>query len=694
MASTNEPRRNRLDAETSPYLQQHADNPVDWYPWGEEALQTARRQNKPILLSIGYSACHWCHVMAHESFESDETAKIMNELFVNVKVDREERPDIDQIYQTAHQLLTQRPGGWPLTMFIDPSDQRPFFGGTYFPDKPRHGMPAFSDLLKKAAGFFREQPEDVQAQSAQLKEVFKQLEPRTSADAELSTAPLALARDKIGSAMDREYGGMGSSPKFPHPTTLERLLRHWQTGAHEDEPDIDALYLVTLTLKQMANGGLFDQLGGGFYRYSVDRFWQIPHFEKMLYDNGELLALYAQAHLATGDASFCETADSIARWLIDDMRSPDGGFYAARDADSDGVEGAYYVWNREQLQEHLDDTQYSVVFRRFGIDQEPNFEDAWHLTVRADLDEIAVSTGLTENEVREQLSIASSRLLAVRSKRTAPARDEKQLTAWNALAIRGLAISARTLQRDDLASAAAETIDFCMQCSSKNGRLYAVYKDGQARFPAYLDDHAFLLNAVLEVLQTRWQSSYLRFATTLADRLLENFLDSDTGGFFFTAHDHEKLMHRPKPLADDATPSGNGIAAQALQRLGFLLGEARYLDAAESTLRLAWQPMSEYPHGHVSLITALEEFLTPPEIIVIRGSVPDINEWQREVTRLYAPARLVFAIPADETDLPGALAQRAAKGDSPVAYRCVGSTCSLPFQNLNDLCAALRASAP
>lgn len=670
---------NRLAAESSPYLQQHRDNPVDWYPWGPEAFAEAKNSGKPVLLSIGYSACHWCHVMAHESFEDDAIAEVMNRLFVNVKVDREERPDVDKIYQTAHQLLTQRGGGWPLTMFLDGKTQRPFFGGTYFPNTPRHGMPAFGDLLEKVAAYYHEQPEDIQAQSEQLVNVFKQLEPAARDAAEdLDAAPLQQARDTFERTFDPQYGGFGSAPKFPHATTIDRLLRHWRASANGDEPDIHALLMATLTLQRMADGGLFDHLGGGFCRYSVDRYWQIPHFEKMLYDNGPLLAVYAQAALATGESLFATTANATADWLLADMLAPNGGFYSTRDADSEGEEGLYYLWTPEQVAALLGD-DYAAFAQRFGLDQDANFEGQWHLTVRGEL---------ADDDV-ERVERAKKTLLAERGKRIAPDRDEKQLTAWNALAIRGMAIAGRALERPELIDAAASATDFIQSRLVADGRLLASYKDGQARFPAYLDDHAFLLDAILELLQSRWHTKHLTFAIQIAELMLEFFEDPQHGAFFFTAHDHEKLIHRPKALADEALPSGNGVAAFALQRLGFLLGETRYLDAAERSLRGAWQAIAEYPHGHVSLITALEEYLKHPEIIVIRGDADEIQRWQDSAARLYAPRRMVFAIDANETELPGVLAQRKASDDSAIAYRCIGTHCDLPVSSWEALAAEL-----
>jgi hypothetical protein len=679
---------NRLASETSPYLLQHADNPVDWYPWGEEALGLARREDKPILLSVGYSACHWCHVMAHESFEDEATATLMNDLFVNVKVDREERPDIDRVYQTAHQLLTHRPGGWPLTMFIDPTDQRPFFGGTYFPDESRHGLPSFRELLTRASQFFREQRDDIRGQGEQLAAVFRQLEPAPG-DHALTDAPLTAAREKIAAGFDREYGGVGNAPKFPHPSTLDRLLRHWRSGAHEAEPDVDALYMVCLTLARMAEGGIYDQLGGGFCRYSVDRYWQIPHFEKMLYDNGPLLALYAEAFLATGEVLFSRIAHETADWMQNDMRAPGEGFYSTRDADSEGEEGRYYVWTPDEARTALTPVQFELLARRFGLDAEPNFEGRWHLSVRQPNKAIAEDLGKPEAEIVDIIDAGRKTLLAERSKRVPPGRDEKQLTSWNGLAIRGFAIAGRALNRPDLVDSAADAVDFIRDKLVVDGRLLASFKDGRARFPAYLDDHAFLLDALLELLQARWNTGHLDFAVDLANLMLSHFEDRENGGFYFTADDHETLMHRPKPLSDDATPSGNGIATFALQRLGFLLGDTSYLDAAERTLTCGWRAMAEYPHGHVSLITALEEYLSKPEIVVIRGNAAEIENWRDSAASLYAPRRLVFAIPADETGLPGALAGRQPQGDATIAYRCVGTHCSLPITSWEALASEL-----
>jgi uncharacterized protein len=679
--------KNRLARETSPYLRQHAHNPVDWHPWGNEALELAKTSGKPILLSVGYSACHWCHVMAHESFEDADTAQLMNELFVNIKVDREERPDIDKIYQFAHQVLTQRGGGWPLTMFLTHDDQKPFFGGTYFPNKPRYGMPAFGTILQRVAEYYREQREELRAQNDTLMDVYDDLTPAPVDGATaLTAAPLASARQQLASTFDRDYGGFGDAPKFPHPGSIDRLMRHWHATAITQEPDLDALYMATLTLTRMAEGGMYDQLGGGFARYSVDQFWMIPHFEKMLYDNGALLASYAEAALATGDALFHRVAGETADWMLREMQDEAGGFYSAYDADSEGHEGKFYVWTREEAQAALTPDEWSVFSRRFGFDQAANFEGAWNPHVFVSIEGLAKELALEPAEVAHRVDAARAKLLAIRSKRVWPGLDDKILTSWNALAIRGLAIAARVLGRPAYASAADAALGFIRQHLWRDGRLLATSKDGKSHLNAYLDDYAYLANALLEMLQTRWRNEDVAWLRELLDAMLAHFEDPKLGGFFFTSDDHEILIHRSKSFSDDAIPAGNGIAAQALIRAGYLLGETRWLEAAERTLRAAWLPLNRFPHGHMSLLDALEEYLAPPEIVIVRGD----DGWQRELGKLYAPHRLVFSIPAGLEGLDPAIADKKA-GPSTRAYLCRGSTCSPPVESLADLIRTAQA---
>ncbi len=682
MTATNTPHRNRLADETSPYLLQHAHNPVDWYPWGPEALARARRENKPILLSIGYSACHWCHVMAHESFEDEATAAVMNDLFVNIKVDREERPDLDRIYQLAHQMLMRHGGGWPLTMFLSPEDQQPFFGGTYFPKDARHGLPAFSDLLRRIAEFHDQRGADIREQTSALRDAFAQTSPPPAgADAELSLAPLATARQMLANDFDAEFGGFGSAPKFPHPTNIAFLLREWRRTAGTESPDLHSLFMATLTLTRMAEGGIYDQLGGGFARYSVDPYWMIPHFEKMLYDNAQLLSLYAQASVATGDPLFKRVANETADWMMRDMQAPDGGFWSALDADSEGHEGKFYVWDAAAVRRLLPAENFEVFARRFGLDRPANFEGQWHLHVYRSMEDIASEMGIGEPDATRLLDDARKMLLDARNKRVWPGRDEKVLSAWNGLAIAALAIAARALRRPDVADAALRAIDFVRSHLWREGRLLAAYKDGRSRFPAYLDDYAFLLDGVLESLQTRWRSEDLQFARELAETLLEHFQDEAAGGFYFTADDHEALIHRSKTFADEALPAGNAVAAQALVKLGVLLGEGRYIEAAAHTLRAGWLALERVPHAHAALLLALEQYVDLPTIVIVRGDADEIGTWSDELAKLYAPKRLVFAIPSDAPGLPDAIADKKPLTET-AAYVCRGMTCSEPLRSI------------
>ena len=683
--------RNRLAAETSPYLLQHADNPVDWYPWGEEALAAAKRDNKPILLSIGYSACHWCHVMAHESFEDPATAALMNQLFVNIKVDREERPDLDKIYQVAQQMITHGSGGWPLTMFLTAETQTPFFGGTYFPKEPRYGMPAFSDLLRRVADYYRSHGAEIAEQNEQLKLAFTSLGAEAPAeDLELDDSPLHEARAALERSFDPQFGGFSQAPKFPHPGSIERCLRHWHGTSTQASPDLQALYMASLTLTRMGEGGIYDQLGGGFARYSVDGRWTIPHFEKMLYDNGQLLCEYSRAALATGEALFARVAGETADWVLREMRSPQGGFYSSLDADSEGHEGKFYVWTRAEVQGLLTPEEYATFARRFGLNLNANFEGEWHLHIVESIDDVAAALGESAPAVAGLIDRARAKLKAVRDVRVWPARDEKILTAWNALTIKGLGIAARVLNRPDLADAATAAVDFIRRTLWRDGRLLATTKDGRAHLPAYLDDYAFLADALLELLQTRWRSSDLEFAQALSNVLLAQFEDTQAGGFFFTAADHEQLIHRSKTFSDDSVPSGNGVAASVLCRLGYLLGELPFIDAAERTLRAGWPLLQQYPQAHMSMANALEDFLASTQILIIRGDAAPVGRWAASLSSLYAPTRMIFGIPRDAAALPPALAAKHAAADT-VAYVCTGMTCSAPLSDLSDIARELKA---
>jgi uncharacterized protein YyaL (SSP411 family) len=690
--------RNRLNEETSPYLLQHAHNPVHWRAWDEAALGEARTADKPILLSVGYSACHWCHVMAHESFEDEATAKIMNDLFVNVKVDREERPDIDKIYQTAHQLYTGRPGGWPLTVFLTPDAHLPIFTGTYFPSERRYGMPAFREVLVAVESYYRKQGAEIRERGAGLVEAFDEIATGSADDlAELTRGPLERARERLGQSHDAEHGGFGDAPKFPHAPNLELLLAHWQRSRAAEpaasSADDAALAMVTHTLDRMALGGLYDQLGGGFYRYSVDRSWSIPHFEKMLYDNAALLTVYADAFAATGAPLYARIASATAGWVIRDMQDARGAFYSTLDADSEHEEGKFYVWTPAEFDALLSADESRLAKRVFGLDAAANFEGkAWHLHVATPPDGAASALGLGGAHAAALLEDARAKLLAARERRVWPGRDDKVLVSWNGLMIAGLARAARALDRPELAEAATRAVDFIRAELWSGGRLKATYKDGRARFAAYLDDYAFLANGLLELLQCRWRGSDLDFACELVDVLLAHFED-ERGGFFFTADDHEALIHKPKPFADEAVPSGNGIAAGVLVTLGHLLGEQRYLDAAERTVRAALHAIERYPEGHATLLHALDELLEPPTLVVVRTPPTELDAWRRAASGAggkYEPHRLAFFVPSDATGLRGLLAERSARPGG-VAYVCEGMSCRAPIAEPAELAAALNS---
>jgi uncharacterized protein YyaL (SSP411 family) len=668
---------NHLALETSPYLQQHAENPVDWRPWGEEALTLAREQDKPILLSIGYSACHWCHVMAHESFEDPDVAALMNRLFVNIKVDREERPDIDQIYQNAHHMLTRRSGGWPLTMFLMP-DQTPFVGGTYFPKTARHGLPGFRELLARVDELYRTRRTDIEQQNASLLQALAHAVPAASEKHTLGDAPLHAAVRELARSFDPRDGGLGPAPKFPHPYAFDFLLRRFAAG------DSGALEMVTVTLTHMAEGGIYDQLGGGFCRYSVDAQWTIPHFEKMLYDNGPLLALYTDAWRATSEPLFARVVEQTAGWVMREMQSPTGGYYSSLDADSEHEEGKFYVWSVEEIRGLLSAEEFEVVEPHYGLDRTPNFEDKyWHLRVTKPLRFVATRTGQSSAQCQSLLDIARAKLLAAREVRVRPDRDEKILTSWNALMIRGMARAARQFARADWLASAQRAADFLRATMWRDQRLFATHKDARTHLNAYLDDHAFLLDALIELMQAQLRAEDLEFARSLADALLQRFEDQEAGGFFFTSHDHERLIQRAKPGHDNATPSGNGIAAFALQRLGHLLGELRYLASAERTMHLFWPHFSAYPSGFASLLNALAEHLVPPRSVLLRGPSLALAPWRDLMREAYRPQLISIAMPNGVRGLPPTFAP--SDSDMVNALVCQGVTCLSPITDRAEL---------
>jgi len=622
--------------------------------------------------------------MAHESFEDEQTAQLMNDLFINIKVDREERPDLDQIYQSAHSILTGRPGGWPLTVFISPNDQMPFYAGTYFPDTPRHNMPSFQEILKMVSDAYQTKKDDIEKQNNSLRDMLDNMvEHNKDPDLTLNALPLDLARKQIESEFEAEYGGFSGAPKFPHPAMIERALRHWHLMKSQDHEDQRILEIALFSLEKMALGGIFDHLGGGFCRYSTDEKWMIPHFEKMLYDNGQLLTLYSYAYQISQNPVFKRAALTTAEWVIREMQSPEGGYYSAQDADSEGVEGKFYIWTPEQVKSLLNKDDYSIFAQCYGLDKKENFEGAWHLHTYTNTADLCKNFDKSENEIEKILSDCRKTLFIERKKRIAPGRDDKLLTSWNGLMIRGMLISSRIFNKPEYAESAKSALDFIHKQLWKNKQLLATYKDNRAHLNAYLDDYAYLLLALIEYLQQEWDNNLLGWAIEIADSLLENFEDKENGGFYFTSHNHEQLIQRSKTFTDNAMPSGNAIAALGLQQLGLLIGNSRYLNSAENCIKTSYKNLQSHASIHCSLLHALEENLNPPKIIILRGNQRDIDEWRSTIQGEYKPDILCFAINSKESVIDAISAKKPM--DTTCAYICEGTHCLAPVTDINEL---------
>jgi len=681
---------NRLANARSPYLKQHADNPVDWYPWGPEALERARAEDKPILLSIGYSSCHWCHVMARESFSDPDTARVMNAHFVNIKVDREERPDLDKIYQAALSILTQQNGGWPLTMFLEPARHAPFFGGTYFPREPLRGMPAFTDILDRVAAAYRDRRADIEAQNDEVLSALAGIDALPPIDdVTLRTKPLHDARKFLESIHDRDHGGFGSAPKFPQTSSLNRLARHYAAMRDRGIRDDKALKMFRRSLEHICNGGIFDHLGGGFARYSVDDAWMIPHFEKMLSDNGQLLSLLADAFVLTGNRVFRDRAMATVAWLEREMRMPGGGFASALNADSEEREGAFYVFSTDEAKAAVGDADWPLFAAYYGFDGAPNFEGRYHLFVKRPLNDACQAAGVAIGEAEERLASARERLAAVRDTRERPSLDDKVLTAWNALTIRGLARAGDVFGEPRCVELATEAMTFVRTTLFDGTDLSAVHADGSVGTHGFLDDYVMTIDALLALGQVRFDADELAFAVTLAERTLESFED-EAGGFYFTPHDHEPLPARVKGLHDDALPGGNGVAARVLIELGELVGEPRYLAAAERAVKRAWPAITQAPAAHNALLDALELLTGTSRTVVVRGSPDETAPFCAVAAETYRPHTRTFALARDLPALPAALAAREPAPTGALAYVCEGMHCHAPvdtalaFQALLD----------
>jgi uncharacterized protein YyaL (SSP411 family) len=670
---------NRLADETSPYLRQHADNPVDWYPWGDEAFEKARAEDKPVMLSVGYSSCHWCHVMAHESFEDTAVADVMNRLFVNVKVDREERPDVDGVYMQSVQAMTGR-GGWPMTVFLTPSGQ-PFFGGTYFPKEDRQGMPGFVRVLEAVDDAWRSRRGDLLEQAGKLTSVLERTADLGARDpaGEPSAEILARAYESVRAQYDPQFGGFGGAPKFPQAMTLDFLLR---TYLRNQAPE--TLDMVRVSLDAMAAGGMYDQVGGGFHRYSTDEYWLVPHFEKMLYDQALLTGAYLHACLVTGEARYRRVVKETVGYVLRDLRHPQGGFYSAEDADSEGVEGKFYLWSREEI-ERVSEGDASEVIRYFGVTDAGNFEDP-HTGYRGNILHVVDRTEEPPEAVRRALP----KLFAAREQRTRPGLDDKVLLAWNALFLRVLAEAAAALERDDWMEAARVNARFLLnELRRDDGRLLRSWQDGRARHLAYADDYAALLEALVTLTEVD-DVGWLADARWVADELLRLFHDGDRGGFFTTGTDAESLIVRPKEFQDNATPAENSLAASGLLRLAALTGDARYEAPAAQILGVLGPVLSEHATAFAYLLGALERLVTAPLEIVIVVPAADGAPLRREVTGRLIPASVAVAAPAGAgADLTPLLADRALVDGKPTAYVCEHFACRQPVTSPEDLRAQL-----
>jgi uncharacterized protein YyaL (SSP411 family) len=671
---------NRLATASSPYLRQHAANPVDWYPWGEEAMRTARETDRPLLLSVGYSACHWCHVMAHECFEDPGIAAVMNELFVNVKVDREERPDVDAVYMEAVQAMTGQ-GGWPMTVFLTPAGV-PFFGGTYFPPLPRGGMPGFPDVLRAAADAYRQGREDVERIGGEIRRALAP--PPLPAGEEPSAEVVTRAVARLVEQVDARHGGFGGAPKFPHPAALEMLLRRGFAGS-----DGAAAAAARTTLDRMLRGGIFDQLGGGFHRYSVDVAWAVPHFEKMLYDSAQLAVVYLHAHQLTGDPAYRRAVELTLDYLVREMRLPDGGFASSQDADSEGAEGRYFVWTPEQVREAVTGPEEAALACRvFGVPEQGNFEAGGSvLSLAVTPDQLARELGTDPDDAAQRVDDLRRRLLGSRSQRIAPGRDAKVVTAWNGLALRAFAEAGSALARPDYVDIAQNCAGFLLDALVVDGRLRRSWMAGAAVVNAFLEDVAFLGDGLLAVYEATGEASHYERAVGLAREIESRFRDAE-GGYFDTAADAEPLLIRPRGLEDNPLPAGRSMAAQLFLRLAGLSGEERWREAAREIVRPLVPAIARAPLALGSLACVLDQLVAPSREVAIVGAADDAatRSLLREVWQRRDPYRVLAWSARGSVPL---LAGRSLIDGHPAAYVCEGFVCRVPVSDPGELAAQL-----
>lgn len=685
-------RKNRLALETSPYLLQHQHNPVQWYPWGADALRKAREENKPIFLSVGYSACHWCHVMEHESFENEEIAEILNEHFISIKVDREERPDIDGIYMEAVQMMTGQ-GGWPMSVFLLP-DSRPFFGGTYFPPDDKWGRPGFRNVLLKLAEIYRTRKGDLQGNAENITMNLRQMGVVESATGALKAEWMERAAQELKERFDASWGGFGRAPKFPPSMALMLLLRHWRRNQ-----DQELMKMVEGTLQRMALGGMYDQLGGGFHRYSVDDYWLIPHFEKMLYDNALLTRVYVEAFQATGSAFYRSVAADTLDYALREMTSSGGGFYSAQDADSEGEEGKYFVWRPEQIREILGKDAADVFCRFYGVTEQGNFEGKTSaLFIQKPPRVFAEEERIGEAELLDILQRARTKLFDARERRVKPSLDDKILTSWNGLMIGSMALAGRVLDRAAYVEEASKAADFILDNMRDDRGLLRSHRQGVSKFNAYLDDYAFLIVGLVDLYEASFDPRWIRAASALAREMIARYWDEEEGAFFFTAHDHEELIVRRKMTQDGAVPSGNSMAALGLLRLARLSGEVEFAERGEGVLRSFGEYLGRAPAAFHMMLVALDFYLdTPMEVAIVgeRGA-EDTRAALRAVGSSFIP-NTVLALKsesfAEEADAAVPLLQGKSMVDGrAAAYVCENFTCKEPLTDMNALKKAIQRS--
>ena len=677
---------NRLSQETSPYLLQHQFNPVDWYPWGEAAFTAAREQDKPVFLSVGYSACHWCHVMERESFENEAIAAILNDRYISIKVDREERPDVDQIYMTAVQLITRR-GGWPMSVFMTP-DGQPFYGGTYWPPTQRMGMPGFRDILLKLHDYWVNRRDEVLSSAGELVTAIRSFSTPDAFAGELSLSTLRLAEKALLRSVDRKEGGFGGAPKFPHPMDLRVLLRCWQRFGTED-----AISAAQLTLDKMAGGGIYDQLGGGFHRYSTDAHWLVPHFEKMLYDNALLVPAYLEGWQATGNEQYLTVVRETLDYVLREMFQPGGGFYSTQDADSEGEEGKFFVWTEAEVDELLPAADSQLFKAAYDVSRDGNWEGHTILNRPNPLPEVARSCGISLNEFTDTLDRSRETLLESRSHRVAPGRDDKILVSWNGMMLAACSRAGAVLKEPRYIAAAEKSALFiAATLRDPAGRLLHCYKDGQARLMAYLDDYACLIDGLVELYQATGSGEWIDLAVEFADQMLAHFADPQ-GGFFYTADDHEELIARSKDAQDNATPSGNGMAATALLKLAALTGRNNYREAAAGTLQAVGEVLEKSPLAAGQSLIALDFLLGPvTECVLIDGLDQTADELQQTFHQQFLPRTVVARSHVRKSAHVAELfANRPAQRHA-LAFVCSQETCQSPTSEPQRLQEVLRSN--